>query len=261
MSGMPSAAVGLRVVRAVPFASVCVVASALGHVWAGGGRIPLPTLLLGWAVVLAAAVACAGRERSLPTIAAGLAVGQLGLHLLFHRAHVAMDGMAGMGGGADGAGGAHGSHPLSPLDRLADHLLCGPLPHGMTPAQLVSFAGLNPADYSSAVPHAPASWQGITVPMLLGHLLAAVVAGWWLRRGEAAVWRVLGLVLTPLTAPLTAALRLLRLLLGGLTADADAATRGTLRPARWDAAPWRLPAAALLRHQLVRRGPPVPLPA
>lgn len=40
-------------------------------------------------------------------------------------------------------------------------------------------------------------------PMLLAHLLAAGVAGWWLRRGEAAVWAAAGWVwpaLTVLTA-------------------------------------------------------------
>jgi hypothetical protein len=36
-------------------------------------------------------------------------------------------------------------------------------------------------------------------PMLLAHVLAAGVAGWWLRRGEAAVWAAAGWVWPALT--------------------------------------------------------------
>src|SRR3954447_221090 len=84
MNPSPAAAPGRRVVRAMPFAAVCVVVSALGHGAAGGGSVPTRALLLGAGVVLALAAALAGRERSLPSIATALATGQIGLHLLFH---------------------------------------------------------------------------------------------------------------------------------------------------------------------------------
>ncbi|WP_143448579.1 hypothetical protein [Kineosporia sp. A_224] len=77
-------------------------------------------------------------------------------------------------------------------------------------------------------------------PMLLAHLLAAGVAGWWLRRGEAAVWASAGWV-WPALAVLTAVLR-----------PAPAAA-----PARWCGR-----GAVVLRDLTTsgvhpRRGPPV----
>jgi hypothetical protein len=245
---MASAAVGLRVIRAVPFATVCLVVSAFGHRLAGGGDVPLTTLALGFLAVLGVATLSAGRERSLPGIAAGLLLGQLGLHLMFHQTGMSDSAMASMNS-AGAMAGTPGHLGLSPLDQLAARLLCGPLPAGMSSADIVRFAGLDPNGYSAAAPHSAASWQGITLVMAAGHLLAALVAAWWLRRGEAACWRLLRLALAPLAGALT-------LLLGLVPAN------GAQRPVRrWAADAWRLPTAATLEHLLSRRGPPVLLPA
>ena len=65
------------------FAAVCVVLSAGGHVLASCAAVPLWTLGVGFLAVFAVAAPLAGRERSLPGIAAALAAGQLGLHALF----------------------------------------------------------------------------------------------------------------------------------------------------------------------------------
>ena len=285
-----AAPLDLRVLRALPFAVVCLVVSALGHGMAGGGNIPACTLLLGGLTVWALAAALAGRERSLPSITAGLAVGQLGLHLLFHTldlgsgmagmngmvAMPSMPGMPGMpGGGTSAAAGAYGG--AGSLAALAAKLLCGPngtsgrtaLPPGTTAAEIVSRAGLDPRLALGAAPHL-SFWThtavlGLTPLMLVGHLLAALVAGWWLRRGEAAVWRVLRVTAQATetlartwTAPLRTLLALTAALLRGLLSgspgpDDDA----RYRPLGGGTAP----RTAQLRHQLVRRGPPVPLTA
>ncbi|WP_370149682.1 hypothetical protein [Streptacidiphilus sp. EB129] len=286
-----AAALDLRVLRALPFATVCVVVSALGHCLGGGGSLPPLALLTGWLAVWALATALAGRERSLPAIAAGLAVGQLGLHLLFHLlAGSGMGAMAGMTGGTGtaGAGGAAGMGAMagmpgmaagtggSALDQLAERLLCGPdgspalpLPPGTSAAQIVSRAGIDPHLVLSTAPHLPfwthASLLGLTPLMLLCHLVAAVVAGWWLRRGEAAVWRLLRLTAqltetlaetwtAPLRTLLALAAALLRGLLGALLPP------GTIRRTGLADAP-RRPRATPLRHQVTRRGPPAVLTA
>lgn len=278
--------------RALPFAVVCVVVSALGHGLAGGGTVPVRTLLLVGLVVWAVAGALAGRERSLPSIVAGLAVGQLGLHLLFHQlagkglaGMNSMAGMAGMNGmagmaGMPGMAPATGSDPgADALAALAAKLLCGPggagagltLPPGTTAGEIVSRAGIDPHLIVTGTPHLP-FWThtavlGLSPVMLLGHLLAALVAGWWLRRGEAALWRLLrvGAQVTetlartwaaPLRTLLALAAALLRGLLGAL--GAEAATRH--RPDR-DGGVRQFRRTAQLRHQVVRRGPPALLTA
>ncbi|WP_370082676.1 hypothetical protein [Streptacidiphilus sp. MAP12-16] len=283
-----AAALDLRVLRALPFAAVCVAVSALGHCIAGGGAIPLDALLLGGIAVWAVAAALAGRERSLPSIAAGLAVGQLGLHLLFHQAAMsrmaampampAMPAMAGVGG-MTGSPSAGGSGAASALDALAARLICGPdgsgsalaLPPGTTAGQIISQAGLDPHLSSLVAPHLPfwthAAFLGLSPLMMLGHLTAALTAGWWLRRGEAAVWRLIRLtaqvtetLAQTWTAPLRTLLALATALLRGLL-GALGTPDGTARLGTRDTRNRRLPRAALLRHQVVRRGPPLALAA
>lgn len=128
----------------------------------------------------------------------------------------------------------------------------------MSPAQLVDSAGLDPNGYH-AVATGPWWLFGLTPAMLLGHLIAAVLVGWWLRRGEAALWRLIRLAgsaareLQQWSAPLGRALALVAAVLRGLLGMAGAAGRGP-RPDREE---YRLPVAAVLRHSVVRRGPPV----
>ncbi|AUG78761.1 hypothetical protein CFP65_3991 [Kitasatospora sp. MMS16-BH015] len=269
----PAAAWDLRVARAVPFALVCTLVAAAGHALLGAGTVSAPTLALGFTAVCLLAALLGGRERSLTAIAGALGAGQLGLHLLFHycaghlgglsadpaRPMAGMAGMPGMGGGS------------SPLAQVAGRLLCDDDPHtgltavpaGFTPEQVVSAAGLDPQAYATAAPHA--AFLGFTPAMLLGHLAAAVLAGWWLRRGEAAVWRLLRLAATATrdaayevaqeyAAPLRRALALLAAALLGTAA-------GPYRPQAERPEDWALPTAASLRHTLSRRGPPAALPA
>jgi hypothetical protein len=268
------AALDLRALRALPFATVCVVVSGLGHSLGGGGTVPLSALLIGGLVVWAAATALAGRERSLRAIAGGLAVGQLGLHLYFHETMTAgtAGSMAGMPGMASGTAGSGGS---SALLALALRLICGPgtigtstLPPGTTAGEIVSRAGIDPHLLVTVAPQLSfwshwthSAFLGLTPLMLVCHLAAAVVIGWWLRRGEAAVWQLArtGVQLAETlarrhTAPLRTVLALAAALLRGLPGepgDGPDALRAAV-----DRADRRLPRAALLRHQVVRRGPP-----
>jgi hypothetical protein len=110
-------------------------------------------------------------------------------------------------------------------------------------------------DGAHAAGHAMASAPlGLTPSMLLGHALAALAAGWWLRLGETALWELLRFtarVAADLGADLRAALAPLTVLVSGAFAP-------PARPcARWadrDAGP--APAGSLLQHCVVRRGPP-----
>ncbi|MGE7435869.1 MULTISPECIES: hypothetical protein [Kitasatospora] len=248
----PAAAWDLRVARAVPFALVCTLIAAAGHAVVGGGHVALPALAAGFAAVCLVAVLLGGRERSLAAIAGALGAGQLGLHCLFHSLspHPAMAGMH-TGTGQDG--------PLT-LAQVAGRLVCDDsgragfavLP-AASPEQLVSAAGLDPQAYPAAAPHD--ALLGLTPSMLLGHLAAAVVAGWWLRRGEAALWRLLRVTAAAAqqcAVGLRTAFALLATLLLGSASEGRPARR-----ARGRAEDWRLPTAAALRHSVIRRGPPV----
>ncbi|MEV6973470.1 hypothetical protein [Kitasatospora sp. NPDC093806] len=258
---VPDAPVGaaawdLRLARALPFALVCTLIAAAGHAVAGGGNVALPALGAGFAAVLLLAVALGGRERSLGAIAGALGAGQFGLHLLFHS----------FGGHA--AAGAHhggplGSGPLT-LPQVAGRLICNEARPGTliglsgnpTAEQLVAGAGLDPQAY----PAAP-WWQGdvlgMTPAMFAGHLAAALLAGWWLRRGEAALWRLVRIAVSAAeshwAAPLRTACALAAVLLRGLFGVSG----GPVRRAGGRGGDDPLPAGAALRHSVVRRGPPV----
>ncbi|MER6030897.1 hypothetical protein [Streptomyces sp. NPDC001851] len=96
-------------------------------------------------------------------------------------------------------------------------------------------------------PHAPVTAHPhLTSHATAAHLLAALAASWWLRRGEAALWSLLRRAAT-------------------LVPALSAWWRDTPLPAPDGDAP-RVPAAparprpALLRHAVSRRGPPAPVP-
>lgn len=248
-----------RLLRAAVFAAVCVVLSGTGHVLAACAAVPWWTLALGFLGVLAVTLPFAGRQRSLPAIAAALAGGQLALHVLFglgQRQHLAV----GVGPQADDA-----------LIRTAAKLVCGAGASSLSPAdahRIITTAGLDPAAAQSAAgshaAHAghlaePAGlWPSL--PMVLGHLLAALVTGWLLRRGDLALLKLSGLSAqgaadvadAALVRSLRAALVLVRALVAGL----PALPAGGPRPARTDDDPPPPAAADALLHTVIRRGPP-----
>ncbi|MBM7167292.1 hypothetical protein JQK87_02415 [Streptomyces sp. G44] len=266
----PRDGVDLRLLRAAMFAAVCVVLSAGGHVLASCAAVPLWTLGAGFLAVLAVALPLAGRARSLPGIAALLAVGQLGLHTLFGL------GQHGMAAAAPVSGDAA-------LVARAARLVCGAGAATITPAQahrILTTAGLTPgggsnraaghhhgvADMSGSAGAAhSAGSMGATalmpsLPMLVAHILAAVAAGWLLRRGDLALLRLVrlahgahGVAEAALVRSLRSALTLVRALLAGLPGVPGA--KGPQAPRAVPLVPSR-PRMVTLEDAVIRRGPP-----
>jgi hypothetical protein len=260
------AATDLRLLRAAVFSAVCVSLSAIGHAMASGTAIPLWTLAAGWAGVLCGVGPLAGRERSLPGIAVTLLTGELGLHLVFCL--------------------GQGRATAVPADRsrgvvaLAEQLLCNGRSAHLTPqsaARILRQAGIDPAKAMSGM-HGMAGIPGMTgmaghgahtmpmsamfsLPMFAAHLAAAVIAGWLLRRGEAALWQAIRL--SELVAEHLARLAVLWRL-GGLLSAVWVLTLAAglleqllsaVRPHRAEYPAGRLQSATL-RHCVIRRGPP-----
>lgn len=229
------------------FTAVCLVLSALGHVLAACETVPWWTLLLGFLCVFAITVPFAARERSLPVIATALAGGQLALHTLFglgERQQLAV----GIGDQADDA-----------LIRMAAKLVCGAGAASLTPAdahRIITTAGLDPALAHAGHMAEPGAGLWPSLPMLLGHLLAAVVTGWLLRRGDLALMAMADLSTRGADGALVRSLRAALVLVRALVAGLPVLPAGGPRPPRTDdyAAP---PAAAdALQHTVIRRGPP-----
>ncbi|MFD8543486.1 hypothetical protein [Streptomyces sp. NPDC059649] len=277
------AAADLRLLRAAVFTAVCVALSAAGHMIASCAAVPLWTLGVAAAVVFAVAAPLAGRERSLPGIAAGLAVGQLALHSLFVWGQVcglttaermAQQRMP-MAGMAMGSGG-HGALSDATAVDLARHLMCGlgtGRLDGARARRLLDGGGYDMASVAGLTAHGgpattggaaagPAVAHGLlpSLPMLLGHLLAALAVGWLLRRGEAALWRLVRmsapaayeLTVRALFGAVRGALTLVRALLTGLGAAHEALLRALV--SYGDDKPG--PQGAALHHSVIRRGPP-----
>ncbi|MFJ3702510.1 MULTISPECIES: hypothetical protein [Streptomyces] len=258
------AGAGMRLLRTAVFTAVCVVLASAGHGLAAGVSVPGWSLLAGFAGVFAAAALLAGRERTLLSITAALAAGQLALHVLF-----------GLGSHASAAATGSGDDSLI---RFAAGLVCGAGPAQLSAGEahrIVTTAGIDPATVgqghthpgaeaaaSSADPTLLASvMSGLpSLPMFLAHLLAALATGWLLRRGEIALFRLARLSAQggrQLAAgarlrALRAALALVRALRAGLPGRPTTGPR-VLRSAV-DAA---LPATGdPLQHMVIRRGPP-----
>ncbi|MDH6708331.1 hypothetical protein P3T27_005070 [Kitasatospora sp. MAA19] len=252
----PPASTGFRLLRAVPFATLCVVLAAAGHVLASGAAVSTGMVFLGWVLALGGAVLGARRERSLAAITGGLAVGQLGLHLLFHAAQTpsrvpAMPKAAGMAEmmdmpGMPGMGMVGGAHSRAAAAQLAAPLVGG------------SHASAVAAPHVALWCHA---WLlGLSPAMFIGHLAATLVAAWWLRRGEAAVWRLVRTAAEAVSAVAQACAAKLRAAvarLGGALSGGIGDGRRLL--CAWFVGAggrWRLPVPVLLRHCVIRRGPP-----
>lgn len=273
-----TAGADLRLLRAAVFTAVCVLLSAAGHSAAAGSPVPLWTLGAGCALVFATAAPLAGRERSLPGIAVALTAGQVALHLLFSTGHATASRPAATAGpGQDTQGVTALARSLLCNDATARSLTEGEarrivadagLPAGPAGAAQAAAAGgpgsAGPRGTDSALDGVRAALETavaqLTLPMLLGHLLAAVAVGLLLRRGEAALWRLVRLSATAARAAeellsvhaLRAAVRLLGALCRGLTGRAAPGTGGTVR-----AEDRTTPVCAEpLAGGVTRRGPP-----
>ncbi|GGY29680.1 hypothetical protein [Streptomyces djakartensis] len=243
----------VRMFRAAVFAAVCVVLAGAGHAVASCDGVPLWTLGAGFLGVIAVAAPLAGRVRSLPGIAILLAAGQTVLHTLF-------------GLGQHSTAAATPSMPTGASDaalvQQAARLVCGTTAATISPAQaqkILSDARLQPA--TEAHTHLadagapPSLWPSL--PMLLGHVLAAIAAGWLLRNGDLALLRLTelsaqGVAEGALVRSLRAALALVRALRAGLPAVPEAPPR----PAHTVHRASGMAGMTALQHTVIRRGPP-----
>ncbi|MFF9209277.1 MULTISPECIES: hypothetical protein [unclassified Streptomyces] len=247
----------VRLLRAAVFAAVCVVLAAGGHALASCATVPLWTLGAGFLGALLVAVPLAGRERSLSGIAALLAGGQTLLHTLF-----------GLSQHAAGTTGTTGTAADASLVAQAARLVCGAGAAPLSPVQaqrILATARVqgtpahHPADALSTVAGSPAALLP-SLPMLLGHLLAALAAGWLLRRGDSALLRIMDLAALSahevaegaLVRALRGALALVRALLAGL----PTVPRTGPRPPRTALLAPPAPHTTALQHTVIRRGPP-----
>ncbi|MFI9808353.1 hypothetical protein ACIHEJ_28965 [Streptomyces sp. NPDC052301] len=277
---------GLRILRAAVFAAVCVVLAAAGHTLASCARVPLWTLGAGFLGSLLLVAPLTGRARSLPGIAAVLALGQTVLHTLFglgqHGTAMAGGGMAmGSMGSSMGSMGANAAvspvHAASLSDgtlvERAARLVCGSSPSVLTPghayhlllnAHLIDPSGraVGGSPALSRAQDATGSPAGLlpSLPMLLGHLLAALAAGWLLRRGDLALLRLIelsayGVTEGALVRSLRAALALAHALCAGLLPATGVGP--SVRRTDRDEPP--APHTTALQHTVIRRGPPAAL--
>ncbi|MFF3612353.1 hypothetical protein [Streptomyces sp. NPDC002580] len=256
---------GLRTLRAAVFAAVCVVLAAAGHGIASCAMVPLWTLGAGFLAVFAVAAALAGRERALPGIVVALAFGQTVLHTLFGLGtHAGTTANGSMGSMASDMAMSDAS-----LVARATRLVCGTTAAAISPVQAQKIladaridtgtadmtAMHHAADVVPAVTGTPMSVLP-SLPMLLGHVLAAVAAGWVLRRGDLALLRLMrlsaqGVAEGALVRSLRAALTLVRALRTGLPRTPEVART----PLTELLAP-PTPRTTALQHSVVRRGPP-----
>jgi hypothetical protein len=207
----------LRGARAAVFAVACVGVSAAGHTWMSGSAVPVWALAVALLATGIAGYAAAGRRRGFGPIAGLMLGGELGLHMLFSAAQQA-------------AGGTAPTMPAMPGMAAMPGMPGMQMPSGVPGA-----SGAGSMAWMTA--HGSAG-------MIAVHAAAGLLSAWWLWRGEAAVFRLLG-VLAHYALP--------RLVPARPHAPALAEhTRAT--PAdRGGHAPVGCP---LLAHVVVRRGPP-----
>lgn len=271
----------LRILRAAVFAAVCVVLAAAGHSLAACAAVPLWTLGAGFLGALVLVAPLTGRDRSLPGIAALLALGQTALHTLFGLAEqattaTASGAMSAASMRSMAASASAGTGDQALVARAA-RLLCGSSAGSLTPAhayRLLADAHLatgtgpgSPAGTGVSTVRHTAGATGSSaspllsllpsLPMLLGHLIAAVAVGWLLRRGDLAVLRLLdlsvrGVAEAALVRSLRAALALAYALCAGLPDTPDPRARD--RRTAPDDSP--APHTTALHHTVIRRGPP-----
>ncbi|WP_328545876.1 PE-PGRS family protein [Streptomyces platensis] len=242
----------LRGLRAIAFAVVCVLLTAVGHVLTSGAVLP-------WRVLLTAAVGAAGgawcfagRERGPLTVAA-LTVGtQATLHSAFalgqaldHAGHSKLS-WTRLWWESLRCGGGVPFHPQRVPSGVRAALVDGSPVQEMAPGG--HFGGLSMSGQTAVMGHTPhPGAPGGAGVMLAAHLLIATLSVWWMWGGERAVFRLVRTV----SLALVPRLRLVRhTVLPTLPPE----------PREPERTPHRALRGRLLVHVVSRRGPP-PAPA
>jgi hypothetical protein len=162
----------LPAVRAAMFTAVCLGLSVAAHRAMSQAAIPPWAIVLGGIGVYAPARLGSRRERGLLEIALLMGVLQIALHLLFAYAQ------------DQAASAAQMSISMSPV-QSAQSMPGMAMPAGTSMPSMSSVPGM-----AMSMPGAGGGMR-MSSGMLLGHVLAAAVCAWWLRRGEAAVHAVM----------------------------------------------------------------------
>ncbi|MGW2045839.1 hypothetical protein ACWCPF_11725 [Streptomyces sp. NPDC001858] len=243
----------LRLARVGVFAAVCVVITALGHSMMSGDLLPWWVLGPAFAGAAAGTWWLTGRERGAWTVVGTTVAAQGLLHVLFDAAHVLVRGAdGGTDGGTDGeAAAVSGPGQDLPISSSGIHLhLPVPLHMGHSGSGMVmEHVGTTPRSSGAEVLESVVAGQS-SAGMSLVHLVIAVGCGLWLWRGEAAVHRMGRALAVLLLAPL----RRVRRMLASPGSDRRAgAGRAAVAAAAVVGSPG---VAVLLRHAVVRRGPP-----
>ena len=223
---MDMAAAGIRTARAGVFTALCVTLSAGGHVLLSGTPLPLVPLLLITASVFVLVFAFADRERGYGRIAGLLVPLELCADAVFTSGQHACYGQA-------------GGPVTGPLHSMGIDLLCAGGGVGMPLAHMTSGAAPLPAAGLQALPAAGTPWL-----LLALHVAVGLAAAGWLRRGEAAVARLLRTAAATAFRPLLLALRWLR----PRTEPRAGASAVTPPEVVWRPSP--------MAHSVLRRGPP-----
>ncbi|MEV1048569.1 hypothetical protein [Streptomyces sp. NPDC049916] len=221
----------LRTARAALFTALVVTLSTASHVLLSGVPLPLTAVALLAAAVFAVAFALAGRERGFRPIAGLLVPLELAADTLFTT-------------GQHLCYGAAGGPVAGPLRAVGFDVLCGGGEVGAVGTPLAGVAGAG--DRAAALLAQP----GPAVPWLLlaAHVAVGLLAAAWLRRGEAALARLLRAAALLTFRPLLVAVAVVR-----------ASVPSPGRRPRPAGRTHPLPAARLLVHCLGRRGPPLAL--
>ncbi|MDF9816906.1 hypothetical protein [Streptomyces sp. SPB162] len=235
-----------RTARAAMFAAVCVLMAALGHSWASGAPVPWWSLCAAFSGTASAAWWVAGRERGALVVTGSTVLAQLGLHTLFGLARPPGREVADLMS-HDMPGMHSGGAAMSGIMRTGDAHLSMNAGAGMSGSPRGPFS-------ASDLMSMPSGGHDTTM-MFLAHLLAAVVCGLWLWRGEAAAFR-LARALTSRTSLMAAPLRRVWRVLCRVLRPVRDEHRPTPRRTA-DDAPTHALRGVLLHHVLSRRGPPV----
>ncbi|WP_416978212.1 hypothetical protein [Streptomyces sp. T028] len=227
----------LRLLRSGVFAAVCVATTALGHALMSGDVLPWWAVGSGLALTAAQGWWLTARERRAAVVVGVTVAAQALLHLVFDLAHALTRGPGGVG--TAGHVPVMDARMFSRSGLVMDmgHSASGPVMHH--PGTAGTSAG--------SMLHATVLGQG-SIGMLLAHLLAALVCGLWLWRGEAAAHQVSRALAALLFTPLRR--------ICGVLAHPALELRA---PTPWACEDWAetsRSSPALLRHAVVRRGPP-----
>jgi hypothetical protein len=220
ISGIP-----LRALRAALFTALCVTLSAASHVLLSGVPLPVTTVAALTAGVFVIAYALAGRERGFGAIAGLLVPLELAADTVFTTGQHACYGRA-------------GGPVAGPLKSVGVDLLCGGGDFGTPLARMASRDSAADLPQMAGGPAAP--WLLLAV-----HVAVGLAAAAWLRRGEAALVRLLRAVAGSAFRPLLVAV-------ASITTGAEPPGRPCLPVRRVRTARTH----PMLAHSVARRGPP-----